>query len=122
MEIVKNSNGKAVKIYGDHSNQPVIIMQDAVDRHFGGDYEKCFRYIKRTASRGLMPRMGSDSNPLTTRIVELAMENEAHGEKKHFYVSLSGANVRRDTGYDFVHGIATQDEDFIYVAGEKIRK
>ena len=117
MDTVYSNDRTAVKISGDYSPHIVIAMTDLVD-DLGG-VEAAFHRIKKLQGACLMPRMGSESRPLTRRDMRYAIENESKGVRYWKWYDLQGYPVRRDTGYDFVNGYGYKIGDVITLVNDK---
>jgi len=75
-----SSDGSAVKILGEHSPHPVIVMR-AVVTHFGNTGET-FHAIHRLRAAKLLPRPSAGERyPFTMRDIELAEDNVLRGER-----------------------------------------
>ncbi len=73
-------DGAAVKIFGDYSPHPVIVLKEVVE-HFGST-EVTFHAIHRLRKAGMLPRFGaSEAWPFSMRDIELAEENVERGER-----------------------------------------
>lgn len=95
-------DGTAVKIYGDHSPHP-IIADASVVAQLGGA-EAAFHHLKRMHNNVLLPRMGSESHPISMRDLELLEQNIADRQRTWRWISIQ-------RGRDIYWGYARQDGD-----------
>jgi len=87
-------DGAAVKIFGDYSPHPVIVLKEVVE-HFGST-EVTFHAIHRLRKAGMLPRFGaSEAWPFSMRDIELAEENVERGERYWRWGTLPGYHGMR---------------------------
>lgn len=116
MNTIYNNDGTAARIQGDHSLAAVYATTEVIN-DLGGE-TAAFHEIKRLQNANMLPRLGSESRPLTRRDIAYARQNEAMGRRHWQHRHLQGGNVHRDTGYDFVYGYGYQDGSlFVLVDG-----
>lgn len=107
----------AVAITGDHSSMSVYATNDLVEQL--GGIEATFHEIKRLQGKSILPRMGSESKPLTLLDIRYARENEERGERYWQWIQETSADVRESTGYDSVHGYGHKTTDgFVLIDGD----
>lgn len=110
------NDGTSARIQGDHSQAAVYATTEVIS-DLGGD-TAAFHEIKRLQKANMLPRLGSESRPLTRRDIAYARQNEDLGCRHWQHRHLQGGNVRRDTGYDFVYGYGYRDGSlFVLVDG-----
>lgn len=102
MKVIYSQDRTAMQIVGDYSPHP-IYAESTVVENLGGA-ELAYHKIKLLASRFMLPRMGSQTHPLTSRDLRYANENVQRNERYWQWYSLEGYPVKQDTGWDFVFG------------------
>lgn len=113
MNTTHNVNRTAARIQGDHALVAVYATTEVIG-DLGGD-EAAFHEIKRLQNANLLPRMGSESRPLTRCDMSYARQNEAMGCRHWQWYSLQGGNVHRDTGYHYVQGYGYQAGNHVII-------
>jgi hypothetical protein len=116
MDVLVAQDGLALRVTGDHSPHPVYLSA-ALAVALGGP-EPAYHEIKRLARLFMLPRMGSESHPLTERDLRYARANEAAGARIWRWLKLEGPAVKTATGYDFIFGYCRREADaLVFVDG-----
>ena len=118
MKAIWSNDGAAVKIYGDYSPHPQIVLKEVVE-HFGG-IEEAFHRLCELRTLGFSPKTNySESYPATMQDVEMAIENkERGGTRKERYWKFG---TIYPTPHEFVRGYYYTDGKYaIFSGGTKI--
>jgi len=71
-------DGTAVKIWGNYSPHPVIVLKEVVD-YYGGDIEETFHAVQKLR-KGYLPRVDAgESFPFSMRDIQMGEENRERG-------------------------------------------